>query len=117
MKDIITFSVIAIVVLLCSGLFVPYNVFNYSEGERVGSVSKVSTKGVFCKTHEGYMLINPENQIAPEKFYFTVKNDSVLQDLQRYNGQTVSVTYNQYLFASSCWGGTDYEVTSVSLIN
>ncbi len=55
--------------------------FSYSKGERVGFVQKLSKKGWFCKTNEGELaMVNIEGQQA-EKFYFTVRDDAVVQKI------------------------------------
>ena len=51
--------------------------WSYSTGERAGYVQKFSRKGWICKTWEGELAMVSIPGTMPEKFYFTVRNDSV----------------------------------------
>lgn len=92
-------------------LFVPIRFFDYSDGQRSGLVNKISHKGILCKTWEGYLLVGNGQNIAPETFKFTVRDSSVVQKLEALGGKPATLTYRRFLFTSSCWGDTVYEVT------
>lgn len=51
----ITFRIIIASILLAIGAFLIYANMNFSEGDRVGNVVKVSKKGVLFKTWEGQL--------------------------------------------------------------
>jgi hypothetical protein len=88
--------------------------YSYSDGERVGFVQKVSKKGWICKTDEGEMaMANVIGQQA-QIFDFTVRDDSVVQQIEALSGHKVAVKYEEHRgIPSSCFGETTYFVTSV----
>ena len=86
---------------------------HYSEGERTGLVNKLSKKGLFCKTYEGYMLVGNGQNIQPEQFYFTVKNKEVADKINAKIGTTATLVYDQKYFVSACWGDTAYEIIDI----
>ena len=50
----------------------------------------------------------------PEKFYFSIRDDAVAQQVQRVEGERVSLMYEQHRFVPfSCFGETEYFVTGV----
>src|SRR5213082_508510 len=51
--------------------------WSYSSGERAGYVQKFSRKGWICKTWEGELAIVSIPGTMSEKFYFTVRDDSI----------------------------------------
>ncbi len=89
--------------------------FSYSKGERVGFVQKLSKKGWFCKTNEGELaMVNIEGQQA-EKFYFTVRDDAVVQKIESFAGHRVTLEYEEHKgIPSSCFGETPYFVVGVA---
>lgn len=109
------FLVAMVVVMPVIGSFISWSVFDYSEGSRTGLVNKISNKGVVCKTWEGYILVGNGQNVQPEQFDFTVKDDAIAHQIEALSGKVVTLTYKQYLFASPCWGNTNYEVTAVTV--
>lgn len=107
-------SVLIIVNLI---LFVPFALLEYSDGVRSGLLNKLSSKGLICKSYEGYMMIGDGNVINPEIFRFTVKDQSVVKQLSSSLGKVVSLEYKQYLVVSPCWGDTSYEVVGIKQWN
>ena len=92
--------------------------WNYSEGERAGWVQKFSKKGWLCKTWEGEIALVSMPGAIPEKFEFTVLDDAVAAQINRYMGQRVSLTYAQKVgLPTSCFGDTRYYVTAVLPVN
>jgi hypothetical protein len=89
--------------------------FSYSTGERVGFVQKISKRGWLCKTNEGELaMVNMAGQQA-EKFYFTVRDDALVQKIEAFAGHRVSLRYEEHRgIPSSCFGETTYFVTSVA---
>ena len=89
--------------------------FSYSSGERVGFVQKLSKRGWLCKTNEGELsMVNMDGQQA-EKFYFTVRDDALVQKIESFAGHRVSLQYDEHKgIPSSCFGDTTYFVTSVA---
>lgn len=77
---------------------------NFSQGERVGVITKLSEKGLILKSWEGEMLIALPKDMAsgaePEKFSFTADTDAVMKlRAAMYNGNRVIVSYKQWFFA------------------
>ena len=88
--------------------------FAYSRGERVGFAQKISEKGWLCRTWEGELTMNALPGAAPEKFYYTVRDDSLAQAIQALDGRRVVLEYEQHRGVPfSCFGETDYFVKGV----
>jgi hypothetical protein len=89
--------------------------WNYSTGERAGWVQKFSKKGWFCKTWEGEMAMVSMPGAVPEKFYFTVWDDGVADDINKVMGKRVSLHYEEKVgLPTSCFGETRHYVTRVT---
>ena len=88
--------------------------YTYSSGDRAGYVQKFSKKGWICKTWEGELsMVNIPGQ-AQERWYFTVRDDSIAKVLTSVMGQRVSLTYEEHRGVPfSCIGETSYFVTGV----
>lgn len=70
--------------------------FVYSKGERAGYVQKISKKGWIIKTWEGELVMVNMPGTVPEKFLFSVMDDSVAGDIQKTMGQRVILSYNEH---------------------
>jgi hypothetical protein len=87
---------------------------SYSTGERAGYLQKISQRGWLCKTWEGDLQITAVPGVAPEIFTFSVRSDSIAQELNKRAGQRVVVSYAQHKgLPSSCFGDTEYYITGV----
>lgn len=88
--------------------------YSYSKGERVGFVQKLSKRGWLCKTEEGDLAqVNMAGQQA-QMFSFTVRDDAVAKQIEDFSGHRVVLEYEEHRgIPSSCFGDTDYFVTSV----
>lgn len=74
---------------------------NYSNGDRVGIVTKLSEKGLIFKSWEGEMLIALPADVAgttqPEKFAFNVAPEAVEKVKAAMNsGKRVTLIYRQW---------------------
>jgi len=87
--------------------------FVYSSGERAGYVQKFSKKGWICKTWEGELALASMPGVMPERFPFSLRDDAVAAEINKYLGQRVTLHYEQHLGLPSCFGETGYWVTSV----
>jgi hypothetical protein len=86
----------------------------YSEGERAGYVQKLSRKGWLCKTWEGEMAMVTMPGTVAEKFAFTVPSNAVAAQLNANVGKRLALHYEQHKWLpSSCFGDTEYFVTSM----
>ena len=91
--------------------------WSYSEGERAGFMQKLSKKGWLCKTWEGELSLVALPGAAPEKFLFTVREDSVAAKINEQVGQRVALYYEEHRgLPTSCFGDTAYFVTEVKLV-
>jgi len=88
--------------------------WSYSSGDRAGYVQKLSSKGWLCKTWEGEMAMVSMPGTMSEKFFFTVRDQNVVDKINQSLGKKVSLTYEQHMgVPSSCFGDTEYFVTDV----
>lgn len=88
--------------------------YAYSSGERAGFLQKVSKRGWLCKTWEGEIQLTAMPGATPEIFTFTIRSDSIAQELNRLNGQRVVVDYEQHKgVPTACFGDTEYYVVGV----
>jgi hypothetical protein len=89
--------------------------WSYSEGERVGVLQKFSRKGWICKTYEGELALYVVAGVAPQIWYFTVRDAAVARDLNAAVGERVRLHYAEHRgLPTSCFGDTAYFVDSVS---
>ena len=87
--------------------------WSYSAGERAGYVQKFSKKGWVCKTWEGEIAMANLPGAMPELFAFTVRDEKVAAQINASLGARVVLGYEQHLGLPSCFGETQYWVTSV----
>jgi hypothetical protein len=103
------------IVIVVVGYFWVVLSWNYSTGERAGWVQKFSKKGWLCKTWEGEMAMVSMPGAVPEKFYFTVWDDAVADDVNKVMGKRVSLHYDEKVgLPTSCFGETRHYVTRVT---
>ena len=89
----------------------------YADGERVGWVQKFSRKGWLCKTWEGELAMSNVPGSAPQLFLFSVRDDAIAQQINRAAGRRVALHYEQHKgIPTSCFGETDYFVTTVRVV-
>lgn len=92
--------------------------WSYSTGERAGWLQKISHKGFVCKTYEGELSMIAVPGAAPEKFFFTVRDEAVAKQMDQLMGHRVSLHYEEKIgVPTSCFGDTSYFVTGVTTID
>lgn len=88
-----------------------------SEGERVGTISKFSHKGLIVSTWEGDMILGSTGSSgnADNTWRFTVEDTRVAEKVKEYQrtGRSVVLKYRQEVFVASWRGDTDYMVYDV----
>lgn len=90
--------------------------WSYSTGERAGWVQKLSNKGWVCKTWEGELALVTVPGSAVEKFFFTVRDDAVAQQIMKAMGKRVSLHYEEKVgLPGSCFGETRHYVIRVDV--
>lgn len=88
--------------------------WSYAEGERAGYVQKLSRKGWLCKTWEGEIAMVTMPGAIPEKFEFSVREESVAQKINALAGKRVVLHYHQHKFVpTSCFAETEYFIGDV----
>lgn len=89
--------------------------WSFSSGERAGWVQKLSHKGWVCKTWEGELALVSLPGTTPEKFLFTIRDDTVAAQVTKVMGKRVSLHYEEKVgLPGSCFGDTRYYVTGVT---
>ena len=108
------FRTFLFIIFLVLAFCVYWFFFNsYSKGERTGVLIKISHKGNIFKTNEGEMWLSCRQMTNPEKFYFSVKSDSISSLLKNLQDQCVQLSYTQYRASLPWRGDTKYIVTDV----
>jgi len=103
MKKLLTIAIVALLFSSCTN--------DYSEGQRVGVITKFSNKGLIWKSWEGELKIAPNigngGMVGNyETFAFSIDNDGTISSTTRTDsiaqfakeGIPVVITYQQ------CWG-------------
>ena len=112
----------SLLVVIPIGLFALYIwaalTWVYSSGERAGFVQKLSHKGWICKTYEGELVLVSMPGTQAEKFYFTVRDNAIVQKINSTVGNRVRLVYEEHKgLPTSCFGETSHFVTDVKLID
>lgn len=88
--------------------------WSYSSGERAGWVQKLSNKGWICKTWEGELALVSVPGTTPEKFSFTIWDETVANQVTQVMGKRVALHYEEKVgLPGSCFGETRHYVTGV----
>lgn len=98
--------------------------WQYSDGQRVGTIYKLSKQGYMWKTYEGELNLggvstDSNGIMVPNAWRFSVRpkdEDAVLSKLQdaMKSGHRVTLTYTQYAISPISWGSTQYYITDVT---
>lgn len=90
--------------------------WSYSEGDRAGTLQKLSKKGWLCKTWEGELMQPTAPGVAPVIWHFSVRNDSLAQVINSGMGRRVVLQYQEHRgVPTDCFGATDYFVTGIRI--
>ena len=108
-------SAIIVLPILLLALWITITLkYTYSSGDRAGTLQKFSSRGWICKTWEGELLMSAVPGSIPEKFLFTVRSDSLANEINKLNGRRMVLDYQQHRgVPTSCFGDTEYFVTGV----
>lgn len=96
----------------------------YSDGERTGTVSKISYKGVVCKSWEGELVMGGlrstrdtegRRGVAANIFLYSVKDEQIVSKIKEAarTGARTTLTYDQKLLPEICGRKTSYVITGV----
>ncbi len=112
------FWLLLVPIVLIVGYFAVVLKWNYSTGERAGWVQKLSRKGWLCKTWEGEMAMVSMPGAIPEKFLFTVRDDTVAESINKVMGKRVTLHYEEKVgLPTSCFGETRHFVNRVGQVD
>lgn len=98
---------------------------NYSQGERIGFITKFSHKGRFWKSWEGELNLTQTGMNTSSLFEFSIDNDqeseyviSMIDSAVNY-GWKVKLNYHQTYFKNwfSNRGETDYFISSIEVLD
>jgi hypothetical protein len=90
--------------------------WDYSNGERAGTLTKFSRKGWLCKTWEGELMMPSAPGVAPVLWNFSVRGDSVAVEINRGIGKRVVLRYREHRgVPTSCFAETDYFVDAIKI--
>ena len=96
---------------------------NYSDGVRIGTITKFSRKGLACKTWEGEMALggyrSTEHGVVANLWEFSVDRPELVEAVQaaQKNGTRVEVTYNQAILGGPCYADSEYYVQAVRVLD
>lgn len=111
-----------VILLLIFGVFYYLTAWSYSDGERAGTISKYSRRGYVFKTWEGVLNVGgfsgETGSLTPQYFDFSVKDDSVAQQINQAvkTGERVTLHYEEKLVKLPWNGETKYFVTGVEIV-
>lgn len=104
--------------LLVIGLFSLYIYWTYynvfSQGDRRGTLIKITNKGDFFKTYEGEMWLSCRNTVNAEKFLFSVESKAIADSLVNLQDQCLQVQYTEYRGTFAWRGDSKYIITGFS---
>ena len=115
------FVYLLLLVILIAAAFIYWNYYyTYSDGSRAGLLQKFSRKGNLFKTYEGEMILssvqsNANVPLASEKFFFSVENKRVADQLGAMQGEFIVVHYHEMKGTLAWRGESAYVVDSVSV--
>jgi hypothetical protein len=115
-------GILLLVFLLLVGAAYYISTGYFSDGERAGTISKLSQRGYIFKTYEGELneggFSGETGSMSARIWTFSAKEDSVIADLQKAlaTGERVTLKY-QEKFLQFAWNGdTKYFVTDVKFL-
>jgi hypothetical protein len=106
-----------LVILVIAGGLVYWFFFNvYSDGERKGTLIKLTKKGNVFKTVEGEMWLSCRQVVNAEKFFFSITDKKLTDSLTNLQDECIQVTYIQHRNTLPWRGESEYIVTGFKRI-
>jgi hypothetical protein len=91
--------------------------WNYSDGNRSGTLQKFSRKGWLCKTYEGELWQSVVTNVSPTIWLFSVRDEAVARSLDTLVGREVRLHYTEHRgVPTDCFGETPYFVDGVTVV-
>ncbi len=89
----------------------------YADGDRAGVLQKFARKGWLCKTYEGELALYVVGGVAPQIWYFSVREADVAEQLNAAVGKRVQLHYTEHRgVPTSCFAETPYFVDQVKVL-
>lgn len=91
----------------------------YSEGTRTGIPTKVSYKGIVCKTYEGQLNLggvkDTSEGVVANVWEFSVLDRGIVEQINvaANNRESVTLHYTQVYISATCKGASGYYITKV----
>lgn len=103
-----------VVALLAIGAYF-YGFTDYSDGERVGIITKFSRKGMLFKTNEGVAQLN--GTVLKNEWEFSVPSEQVAEQVRvaQETGRPVVLKYAERNWKTPWLGETHYYVVGVKV--
>ncbi len=91
--------------------------WDYSNGNRSGLLQKFSRRGWICKTYEGELWQSVVANVAPNIWYFSVRDEHIARQLDSLVGKQVRLHYTEHRgVPTNCFGDTNHFVDSVTVV-
>jgi len=98
---------------------------NYSNGERIGTLTQFSKKGLIWKSHEGHLNVTQTGMNSSTGFDFSVDNDNEPTDLIAQLDSAANLGWkiklNYHETAGYNWfgnrGATDHFITTLTILD
>ena len=110
-------KIILVVLLLAAGAIYWFYFKTYSEGERKGTLIKITKKGNVFKTVEGEMWLSCRQMMNAEKFYFSITDKALADSLMSLQDECVQLQYKQNYNTLPWRGDSEYIVTGFQRVN
>lgn len=120
-------------IFICAVLFGILSVFcgrllgirwHYGDGDRIGTVYKLSKKGMLFKTHEGELNVggvasDSSGIVVPNVWAFSIRPQEAAEIVPKIeramsSGHRVRLSYSEYAVSPISWGSTQYYITAVT---
>lgn len=96
--------------------------FEYSAGEKIGQIVKLTKSGILCKTYEAQLIrggFNNGTGVMAAPFDFTIEDLSLLPKIQEAldKQQEIKITYSEELISFCRSDSHSHFLKSVEVIN
>lgn len=110
-------KIILVILLLAAGMVYWFYFNVYSNGERKGTLIKITKKGNVFKTTEGEMWLSCRQMLNAEKFYFSVEDAALADSLMNLQDECLQLRYKQYRKSLPWRGDSKYIVLGFQRVN
>src|SRR5690606_22219879 len=89
----------------------------YSEGQRAGTLYKLSEKGWLCKTYEAELAQYIVGAVEPELWQFSVRHERLAKELAQAVGSEIRIDYTEHRgVPTTCFAETPYFAQSFTIV-